>query len=115
MDDDCDGKVDEGVPNSNCVAGPHAEGEICVLDGTAADKGGCAEGLVCVRDQTVGKGLCLTPCTTGQDCDLPSGQECKQLVLDGDKYCVLTCSQAAMTCPTGASCDVGEGRCLAEP
>jgi MYXO-CTERM domain-containing protein len=114
LDDDCDGRVDEGTRNACGTCGP-APAEVCNgvdddCDGVVDDEAPCDDGRVCRWGRCVDPcrdfecpdnarcvdGLCATPCDL-EPCAL--GLECR------DGRCFDPCG--GVTCEPGETCEGG--------
>ncbi len=114
MDNDCDGRLlDE--KQAPCTTGPREHGEVCSLAPSQAATAGCQENLYCVRDQTVGKGVCLRACSAQSQCLSVSDTKCENVQSPNEKFCVYACSSGSPRCPAGLVCAASAGRCVAAP
>jgi hypothetical protein len=96
VDNDCDGRIDEGARNECGLCG-EVPGERCNgldddCDGLVDDDAPCEEGLICHL------GGCVLRCEGGGLCE--DGLRC------GDGYSVPPC--AGIECPPGEACRPGE-------
>ena len=99
VDDDCDGRIDEGQRNAcgRCGALP---GEGC--DGLDNDcDGRIDEAAQCPAGATCASGRCADPCLNNE---CPGEQRCVSGV------CILPCELTP--CVAGERCDVGSGACV---
>ena len=99
IDNDCDGRVDEGLRNACGLCGP-SRSESCNGDDDDCDDQ-IDEGSLCVDDQQCVNGRCADPCEAGE-CPQGGGLQC----IDG--VCVDPCDAA--NCPEGFGCEAG--RCI---
>ncbi|MCG3173624.1 MAG: hypothetical protein GMKNLPBB_01823 [Myxococcota bacterium] len=103
LDDNCDGKVDEGVTNAcgRCGAVPAetCNGKDDDCDGTVDEEAPCPSGQFCVE------GACRNRCASGE---CPRGLSC-ETTKDGGKFCFSPCRDVA--CPIGQTCNDGTGKC----
>ncbi len=95
LDDNCDGRIDEGTRNACGVCGP-AAADVCNgqdddCDGEVDDDAECPGDEACLR------GACRAPCDDDADC--PAGQRC----IDG--HCFDPCD--LVECERGLVCELG--------
>ncbi|MFZ4738116.1 MAG: MopE-related protein [Bradymonadia bacterium] len=99
-DEDCDGRIDEGLRNACGVCGAvpaeSCNGEDDDCDGTVDNGSVCPEGQLCLS------GACVDPCD-GNEC-AGEGLVCR------DGGCLTPCQAA--NCPTGWGCNAATGECL---
>ncbi|GAB4299592.1 MAG: hypothetical protein Kow0090_15020 [Myxococcota bacterium] len=102
-DNDCDGEVDEGLINA-CGKCGETPKEVCNSKDDDCD-GKVDEGSdICPAGEECIEGYCLSPCPSGE---CPTGYDCD--TVSGKKMCVSPCF--GVRCELGFACNDADGKC----
>ena len=102
----------DGCPSMEYPGNWGCFNDVCVLPQCQTDSEceAVAAGTTC--EPVGGLTLCVTLCQDDTDCE--GNRICGPTTDRNERYCLLSCVNAAVFCPPGQICDEASGQCLCE-